>query len=215
MKAGTTENEPGDGPPFIASEEWIDEFERQSMAKGFETKIKRFARMRANMVGLTGRRIDEFYVQELVGDAIADTLAGVLAWHPERVSLEKHLLDAIGSRTRHDYVQAQRRPHLSLDPGEAEPSLMADVEVALAESRHEASTDLRSVTARAIHEIRSVAANDNDVLRLVDAYVAGADKKMDVRQESGLSSKRYEASRKRLHRIVRDLPTEIRDVLRT
>lgn len=215
MKVGTTETEPGEGPPFIASEEWIDDFERQSTAKGFETKLKRFARMRANMVALAGRRVDEFYVEELVSDAIADTLAGVLAWHPERVSLDKHLVDAIGSRTRHDYVQALRRPHLSIDLGDAEPSLLADVEAALAETRTEADTDLRSATARALHEIRSVAVNDNDVLRLVDAYVAGVEKKTDVRLESGLSSKRYEASRKRLHRIVRDLPTEIRDVLRT
>lgn len=75
MKVGTTENEPGEGPPFIASEEWIDDFERQSTANGFETKIKRFARMQANMVALTGRRIDEFYVEELVSDAVADTLS--------------------------------------------------------------------------------------------------------------------------------------------
>jgi hypothetical protein len=84
---------------------WIDDFERQSTAKGFETKIKRFARMRANMVALAGRRIDEFYVEELVSDAIADTLAGVLAWHPERVWLEKHLLDAIGSRGASDSIR--------------------------------------------------------------------------------------------------------------
>jgi hypothetical protein len=105
MKAAIDETERMDRTaraPCVPSEAWIDAFEKQSNAKGFEERLKRFARMRANMVAHSGRRIDEFYVRELVQNAIDDTLEGVLAWHPERVTLDKHLLDSIRSRTRHD-----------------------------------------------------------------------------------------------------------------
>ena len=201
MKAANDETDRedrGGRTPFVPSEEWIDAFEKQSNAKGFEEKLKRFARMRANMVAHGGRRVDEFYVREIVQDAIDDTLEGVLAWHPERVSLDKHLLDSIKSRTRHDYVQAQNFPHHSFDAASASPSLMADVESSLAaEGSATASAEVSSAAERAISELRRVAGNDPDVMRL-----------------SGLTSKRYEAARKRLHRLVLQLPTEVREAVR-
>lgn len=168
MKAAIEETDRTDrteGAPFVPSEEWIDEFEKQSSVRGFEEKLKRFARMRANMVAHAGKRVDDFYARELVQDAIDDTLDGVLAWHPERVSLEKHLLDAIRSRTRHDYVQAERFPHHSFDATSAPEALMADVESSLAaEQGATASSDVVTAADRALVELRRVAANDADVL---------------------------------------------------
>ncbi len=215
MKAAIAETDRNEGAPFVPSEEWIDAFEKQSNAKGFEEKLKRFARMRANMVAHAGRHIDEFYVRELVQDAIDDTLEGVLAWHPERVSLDKHLLDSIKSRTRHDYVQALSFPHHSFDAASASPALMADVESSLAaEGSTTASGDVRSAAERAVTQLRAAAAIDADVMRLLDAYIAEAVKKVDVMRVSGLTSKRYEAARKRLHRLVLQLPTEVREAVR-
>lgn len=215
MKAAIAETDHDQETLFVPSEEWIDAFERQSNAKGFEEKLKRFARMRANMVAHAGRRVDDFYVRELVQDAIDDTLEGVLAWHPERVSLEKHLLDSIRSRTRHDFVHAQNFPHYSFDAASASASLMADVESSLAaEGSATASTEVSSAAGRAVTELRRIAASDADVLRLLDAYVDDAVKKVDVMRVSGMTSKRYEAARKRLHRLVLQLPTEVREAVR-
>lgn len=215
MKAAIAETDRNKGAPFVPSEEWIDAFERQSNAKGFEEKLKRFARMRANMVAHTGRRVDEFYVRELVQDAIDDTLEGVLAWHPERVSLDKHLLDSIKSRTRHDYVQATNFPHHSFDAASASPSLMAEIENSLAtDGSATASAEISSAAERAVTELRRIATNDADVMRLLDAYVAESVKKNDVMRVSSLTSKRYEAARKRLHRLVLQLPTEVREAVR-
>lgn len=218
MRGATDETDPTtrtEGTPFIPSEDWIDAFEKQSSAPGFEQKLKRFARMRANMVAHAGRRIDELYVRELVQDAIEDTLEGILAWHPERVTLDKHLYDSIRSRTRHDYVQALNFPHHSFDAASASPSLMADVESSLhATGPATASADVRSAAERALTELRRQAANDTDVLRLLDAYVAEAVKKVDVMRVSSLTSKRYEAARKRLQRLVLHLPTEVREAVR-
>ena len=120
-------------------------------------------------------------MRELVQDAIEDTLEGVLAWHPERVTLDKHLFDAIRSRTRHDYVQAQRFPHQSFDAASASPALMADVESSLTgETGATASAEVTSAAERALSGVRSLAANDADVMRLLDAYVQEALKKVDV-----------------------------------
>jgi hypothetical protein len=52
------------------------------------------------------------------------------------------------------------------------------------------------------------------VLRLIDAYALGATKKIDVLRVSGLTSKRYEAARKRMQRLVLQLPTAVREVVR-
>jgi hypothetical protein len=218
MKAAIEETDRTDrtqGVPFLPSEEWIDEFEKQSTENGFEERLKRFARMRANMVAHAGRRVDDLYARELVQDAIEDTLEGVLAWDPERATLEQHLMGAIRSRTRHDYVQAQRFPHHSFDATSAPSALMADVESSLAGNDNAtASADVVSAAERALAEIRRIAANDADVLRLIDAYADEATKKADVLRVSGMNSKRYEAARKRMQRLVLQLPTEVREAVR-
>src|SRR4051794_28317566 len=54
MKAAIAETDRDEGTQFVPSEEWIDAFEQQSNAKGFEERLKRFARMRANMVARAG-----------------------------------------------------------------------------------------------------------------------------------------------------------------
>ncbi len=198
---------------FVPTEAWIDAFEAQACVHGFEEKLLRFARRRAAMVAHAGRRIDELYARELVQDALEDTLEGVLAWDPERVTLDKHLYDAIRSRTRHDYVQAQRFPHHAFDATDAPRALSAAVETSLASQRG-SSSELAMAAERAVTEIRRIAAADADVLRLLDAYAAGATKKVDVLQVSDLTSKRYEAARKRMQRLVLQLPTAVREAVR-
>lgn len=217
MKAAIKETDPterAEGVPFVPSEQWIDEFDKQSTANGFEERLKRFARMRANMVAHAGRRVDDFYARELVQDAIDDTLEGVLAWDPARATLQHHLVSAIRSRTRHDYVQAQRFQHHSFDVASASPRLLADVESSLAAEATTTTLELSDATVRVLAAIRRIAANDADVLRLIDAYVQGATKKSDVMIVSGLTSKRYEAARKRQHRLVKQLPADVREPFR-
>jgi hypothetical protein len=182
------------------TEEWIEAFEAQLSVKGFEEKLKRYARVRARMVAHAGRRVDELYARELVQDAIDDTLEGIIAWDPGRVSLEKHLLDAIRSRSRHDFVQATKFRHSCVD------------EHARIDDSTLERVDLASVTGRVLTALRAV--GDPDVLRLLDAYIQGATKKVDVMRVSGLTSKRYEAARKRLNRLVLQLPIEVRDIIR-
>lgn len=199
---------------FIPSESWIDAFEAQACVPGFEEKLLRFARRRAAMVAHAGRRVDELYARELVQDALEDTLEGVLAWDPARVTLDKHLFDAIRSRTRHDYVQAQRFPHHAFDAADAPASLSAAVESSLSAQRGGASSEIATAAERAVTEIRRLAANDADVLRLIEAYAVGATKKVDVLKVLDLTSKRYEAARKRMQRLVLQLPTAVREAVR-
>ncbi len=205
----------GPGPRFVPSEAWIDAFEAQLTAKRLEERLHRYARVRANMIARAGRPVDDLYARELVQDAIEDTLDGVLAWDPDRCSLDQHLFGAIRSRTRHEYMHAQRFPHLSFDVSTASSTLIADVETSLANDEGStASAEVATAAAHAIAEIARVAAADPDVLALLDAYRQEATKKADVLRVSRLTAKRYEAARKRMQRIVLQLPTEVRDAVR-
>jgi len=183
------------------TEEWIEAFEAQYAVGGFEEKMKRYARVRARMVARAGRRVDELYARELVQDAIDDTIEGTIVWDPARVTLEKHLLDAIRSRTRHDYVRALKFRHRGIDE-----------QAHVADSPHE-QLALIELAERTLAELRQLAARDHDVLRLLDAYAEGATKKIEVMRVAGLTSRRYEAARKRLQRLVRELPTEVREIV--
>ncbi|HEY4177986.1 MAG TPA: hypothetical protein VGM90_14160 [Kofleriaceae bacterium] len=215
MKAAIGESDQQEATVFVPSEEWIDAFERQSSAKGFEERLKRFARMRANMVARSGRRVDELYTRELVQDALDDTLEGILSWDPERVTLDKHLMDSIRSRTRHDFVHATRFPHASFDVNDAPRSQVVEVERALAAANDDAHhARVVSAAQRTVSELRGLAASDADVLRLLDAFEAEATKKVDVLRISGMTSKRYEAARKRMQRLVLQLSAETRDAIR-
>ena len=211
------ENVENPGPakvrPFVPSEEWIEAFERQMAPKDFEVKLHRYARTRGNLVAHAGGRVDDLYARELVQDALGDTLDGKIAWDPAVVTLERHMFDAIKSRTRHDYIKAQRRPHFSFD-ADAPPALSAEVEASLATQTNAASAEVSSAMRRVLAELRRLAARDADVLSMLDAYEREATKKVDVMQMSGLTAKKYEAARKRMHRLVLQLPTDVRDPVR-
>lgn len=124
--------EGGGAVPFVPCEEWIEAFEAQASTELY-SRLKRFARTRAGMVAHGGQVVDEFYVNELVQDALDDTFGGVLRWEPDRGSLENFLIAAIHSRTRHDYAHAVNFPHERLDSGRSSRTTLADTEVALAQ----------------------------------------------------------------------------------
>lgn len=200
-----------DETQFVPTEDWIVAFEVQFSERDFGEYAKRYARSRARLVAHAGRNVDELYARELVQDVLDDTLEGVLAWDPARVSLKKHVLDAIKSRTRHDYVQALRFKHESFDTNVPSATLLA-AETALGEQQVE-QAQLVEAAAAVVDALRSIAAQDPDVLVLIDAYSQDATKKIDVMRVTGFSSKRYEAARKRMRRLVRQLPEELHHAL--
>jgi len=195
----------GDGrAPFVPSEEWIEAFEAQA-TDDLYLRLKRYARARARLVAHAGRAIDDQYANDLVQDAIGDTFDGVLAWDPERVTLERHLQCAIHSRTRHDYVHAIRFRQERIDLGHKKT--LAEVETTLARARGEPE----DTGARVLAELSQLAVRDPDVIEMLRLFGEQVIKKDDIVRETGWNTKRYQATRKRMLRLVQQLPNDVRE----
>jgi len=188
--------------PFTPTEDWIDAFDGQLNEPGFLESARRYARRRAALVAHTSVVVDEYYVSELVQDAVDDTIEGILGWDPGRATLRQHIFGAIRSRTRHHFVRAMRFPTHRYDPHDSEQMQLEDEATDVVARRSE-------IAFRVLAAIRSRAAGDLDVHRLLDAYVDGTTKKRDIVAITGLTTGRYEAARKRMLRIVQDLPSEL------
>ncbi|MEO8548530.1 MAG: hypothetical protein ABI678_01085, partial [Kofleriaceae bacterium] len=138
-------------------------------------------------------------------DAIDDTFAVVLAWDPARVTLERHLQAAIHSRTRHDYVHALHFRKERNDLGKR--STLAEVETTLARTRGDPEA---GATERVLAELRDLAVKDPDVLEMLRLFGEQVIKKDEIVQETGWNTKRYQATRKRMLRLVEQIPSDVR-----
>jgi DNA-directed RNA polymerase specialized sigma24 family protein len=198
-------------PPFIASEAWIDAFEAQC-TKELYKRLKRFAAHRAHNVARAGAVVDDYYTWELVQDALADTTLGILCWDPGAKSLEAHIRDAIAARAHHDVRRARRFRHESVDvlATDAPRTMMAEIEASLHEHADDAEVDPVTRAAEVIAALRTLAAQDREVLLLLDAFAAGATDRKQVTKLTGLSSAAYRNARGRLSRLVAQLSQDDR-----
>lgn len=186
---------------------WHDAFTAQCTDRLYDVG-RRFAARRAAMVARCGGMVDDYYVRELVANAISDTAAGILYWDPAVRSLEAHVLDAISQRANHDCSRALRYRHEAVDffDPETPRALVEEVEAKLAD----AVPGLRYVAERGpterVTQIRELAGHeDAHVLLVLDAFEAGATTKSDVLHFTGLSDKEYRAAWKRLTRLAAKL----------
>lgn len=198
-------------PPFIPSEEWLDALEAQCTTDLYK-RLKRFATRRARNVAKGGAVVDDYYTSALVQDALGDTASGILRWDPSAKTLEAHLRDAIATRTYHDCRRARRFRHESVDvlASDAPRAVMAEIEATLHELEDDAAVDLATHAAEVLAELRTLAANDREVLLLLDAFASGATVRKHVMHASGLSSTAYHNARARLARLVAQLSCEPR-----
>jgi DNA-directed RNA polymerase specialized sigma24 family protein len=200
----TEEGKDGTGPVSLRSEVWVNEFERQLSRPHLLELLQVYARQRARLVARY-RTIDEHsYAADLVQDVIVDTLAGVLAWDPSRVDLKGHVRGAIKSRSRHDYRRAERSPYQTLDVDD--PRIAA--ELVEHEARQERQ-ELRRHAVAIIEALRKLAANDREVLLLIEAYEGAVSKRAEVLELTGLTVRQYKAARERLTGLRDSLPHDL------
>lgn len=190
---------------FDRTDAWHDAFAAQCTDQLYDVG-RRFAARRAAVVARCGGRVDDYYVRELVANAISDTAAGTLCWDPAVQSLEAHVLDAISRRANHDCSRALRYRHEAVDFFDPETSwaLVEEVEAKLADAVPSVwyGAKLERVT-----ELRELAGHeDAHVLLVLDAFEAGATTKSDVLHFTGLSDREYRAAQKRLMRLAAKLP---------
>ncbi len=188
--------------PFEPDDAFVAELEKQLTPKLIDS-LRNYARSRAFMVACAGRKVDDYYARELVQDAIGDTWTGLLRWDPERWTLEYHLIRAIQGRTSKHCDHAVKNPHDSLGENTEQSQLAeADASELVADSQHAVQ---RVYSHETIEQIRVEAAGDKPVLRVLDAYDAGALTKDDVLAFTKMKARTYHNAHIRLKRIVRKL----------
>lgn len=187
---------------FAPDKAWLDEFQQQLTPK-LTNSLRDYARHRAYYVATSGRKVDEYYVRELVQDAVVDTWTGVLRWDPKRCTLKKHLARAIKSRTNKQQTRGTETPHIYIgDDCDASRLAEEDASAVVADPGYPV---LRIITRESLAEVRAAAAGDKDVLRVVDAYAAGAETRDDVLALARMKERTYHNAHIRLSRIVRSL----------
>jgi hypothetical protein len=144
----------------------------------------------------------EFDADDLVHQALSDTIEGKLTWSPEAVALSTHLHRAIQTRV---WKLLNRR-----QPSEPEDSI--DAAVAKRDSDPTGQLVERREVARKVKEHLLQAAsekNDEGVVYLLMAYEQGVEGRSALGSATGLSPAEVTNARKRLDRLVAALPAEL------
>ncbi len=194
----------GRAQTFVPTEAWIEAFTEQVADADTYEAMKRYGIRRGLMLANVRKIEPAAYAVEIVQDIIDDTLEGRIAWDPDRVSLRKHVLDAIKSRSRHAYRKALREVHVSLeDLGER----VLDAQVATRTRENEAElADRKRAMSSIFAIIRERTHDDVEVQLLLDAYERGAEERASVLSLGTLTKLQYDAARKRLDRLIETLP---------
>src|SRR5262249_30647249 len=151
--------------------------------------LHRYARARSFGVATAGRKVDDFYVRELVQDAIEDTWLGVLRWDPTRCSLKNHLKGTIKSRTKSHRNHATENPHGYIGD-ETDAWRLAEQDASCIVPDPEYAMQ-RIYAHEVLAHLRAVAARDKPVLRILDAYEAGAVTKEQVLEHTNMKERTY------------------------
>jgi hypothetical protein len=196
---------------FVPSQSWIAAFDTQCT----ELLLKRarhFAACRARDLGWAGPGNDAYYADELVQNAVTDTLLGVLRWDPNARTFQVHLYDAIRLRVRRDAARAQRFPHQSIDVvGEdGESQALAEAEARLLAEAPEAPPETATRAADTAVELKKLAKGKRLVLRLLDAFADRATTKEDAMRVASMSRAEYHNARRQLARLVDQLPEHLK-----
>lgn len=188
--------------PPMRDSRWMAAYMKQATDE-LRERARRYARNKALLVEYSGGRADEAYVEDMVEDVFTNTLLGVLSWNPDRGKLSSHVFLAIRSRIRHDWERAVSLPHVSMD---AADETFQEVEDVLAETMPVTNAERALLSTEVIARLRKLAADDREVLVLLDAMCAGALDRGALMQATGMSARTYAAARSRLDRFVAELP---------
>jgi DNA-directed RNA polymerase specialized sigma24 family protein len=168
-------------------------------------KLSQFARRGVYQLALAGEPVASDEHEQIVHDAIADTLALVVTWD-RRSKMEVHLYFVVRRRISNGLRRASKRGRESLDVLDddehaAMPHRSSEPEVALGRAQ---------VTQRLYRALRERAAGDPEVLSILDAYYAEESDRRAVVALTGMSVAVFVNARRRLDRMIAALPAELR-----
>ncbi|KAB2899468.1 MAG: hypothetical protein F9K40_10250 [Kofleriaceae bacterium] len=196
-------------------------------------KAERYARHRAWMVRRAGQPVPGLtaYAKELVHDAMSSIWMGARSWDP-RTPLLARLCFIVQDRTWHEVKHAQRHQRLSFDVaandsgfddndlGAEERAFLSardrgvvDLDRALAAGSRIDYSPLQVATLarQVIDALAPLGRDDRAVRAIVSAWEHGFVDCDDVLAFTGLSESAYRAALKRIRRLARRLPPDLRE----
>lgn len=202
--------------PNDRGEEWVEEFNKQVADRKLYRRALAFARGSVSMLQSGGVQVASAFAEDLLASAIADTWRGVLSWTPgPESSLLDHITAAIRSRARDEGKRARRYPSASLDAHEEDEdgdrtSLWTEAENALAANAPATDVTEKIFAIEAFDRARALAGGDHEVVKMLDEIRSGATDRADLMRAMGMSARRYESVRRRLDRLLLELPASMR-----
>ena len=200
---------------YAPSEEWRKAFEKQASCTTLD-KLNRIARARLGVYCGGKQHVQECDVDDVVISALGDTWTGTLAWDPNQKTLFAHLKDAVKYRVRNEAKLARkRRKHDEFeedDRGESLDGQIAAGAIAPTMATRDARDEqLGNVTDDVIATLRPLAARDSEVTSMLDALAKRLVDRDDILEETGMTIPEFNNAWRRLGRIVRELPAQLRD----
>jgi hypothetical protein len=200
---------------FTPSESWRASFEKQANGRTLE-KLNRIALARLAAYSGGKQNVQDSDVDDVVISALGDTWTGVLAWDPSAKTLFAHLKDAIKYRVRNGAkLTRKRRKHDELDEDERGETfsghIAAGAVVPTVETSDQRQELLADVADEVIERLSAQALNDPDVLSLLAALAKRVVDRNDVLEETGMNLHELNKAWRRLGRMVRELPANLRD----
>jgi len=167
-----------------------------------------YARKRAFILRQAGVGVD-LEQNDLVNQVIVDTVRGRLTWNPDAVALSTHLCGAIRART--SKLLTRRKPTA---PEEVMDKVLAKREPDSDPTGQRAA--LREVTEKVkTHLFRAATEKgDEGVPLLLMAYDEGIEGRSAIGDATGLSPSEVTNARKRLDRLIAELPPELVEAAR-
>jgi hypothetical protein len=186
---------------------WEDAFEAQLTGE-MTASVMIYARKRAEWIQRTTKRHDTYLARELYQDAVTDTWLGDLAWDPAKVPLELHLKRTIRSRS------ATRVQHLVQFPEDRVRTLKLDMETKMSDALEvQQATDLTltSYIDDIVSKLYELAGDDAEVVQILDCFANDQIDRRDIMRATGLDRLAYHNARRRLVRLVENLPNDLRE----
>lgn len=168
-------------------------------------QLARFAQRGVRQLARAGVPIASDEHDQLVHDAITDTLSLVVVWD-RRIQMEMHLYNVIRWRISNGIRRANARGSVSLEAIDPEN----DVAMASRDSEPETSLSRAQVTQRVYQVARDRAAGDPEVVSMLDAYHAEVSERRAVMAWTGMTLAEVVNARRRLDRLLAGLPAELR-----
>jgi hypothetical protein len=169
-------------------------------------KLRQFAKRGAQRLANAGEPVASDEHEQILHDAITDTLSLVVAWE-RRFKMEVHLYYVIKRRISNGIRSAQKKVRVPLD------ALDTDDDAAMVVrggAEPEEALGRAEATLRFRRALRERAAGDLELLSILDAYDAEESDRRAVMALTGLALPEFVNARRRLDRLIAGLPDDLR-----